>query len=73
MTPKNSHAPAVSRPNGWDKRDYELWSLLQQLPSYGLIAPDDRSISLRQVIHMMEVAAEKRFNEAWEARCQKTK
>jgi len=43
---------------GWDKRDYDLWSLIQQLPSYGMIAPDDRMISRKQVKHMMHVAAE---------------
>jgi hypothetical protein len=45
---------------GWDKRDYDLWSLIQQLPSYGVIAPDDRMISRKQVKHMMHVAADKR-------------
>lgn len=45
---------------GWDERDYGLWSELQQLPYYGLIAPDDCMISRKQVVALMEQQALKR-------------
>ena len=40
----------MSRINGWDERDYQLWSDIQSLPSYGLIAPNDRMISFNKVV-----------------------
>jgi hypothetical protein len=45
---------------GWDERDYRLWSELQQLPSWGLIAPNDHCISLKQVVALMEEQAKER-------------
>ncbi len=54
------------KPNGWDKRDYELWSDVQQLPSYGLIAGgggSDRMVSRAQVIALLETHAERRYDE----------
>ena len=46
----------MKTPYGWDKRDYDLWSELQQLPSYGLIAGGDgtdRMISRHQVVALL--------------------
>lgn len=48
-------------PNGWDRRDYELWSAIQQLSSYGLIAGDERMISRKQVLALLETHAEIRY------------
>lgn len=47
---------------GWDERDYELWSKIRQLPSYGLIAEnaDNPAISRREVIKLLENAARER-------------
>jgi hypothetical protein len=56
------------RTNGWDERDYELWSALQCLPSYGLIAGgdgSDRMVSRKAVEKLLRIAAEKRFEEEW--------
>lgn len=49
---------------GWDGRDYELWSALQQLPSYGLIPQHNGGItvSLNEVIRTIEMQAERRFD-----------
>lgn len=51
------------RVNGWDERDYKLWSSIQQLPSYGLIAnnADNPMVSRQAVIKLLEKAAEERF------------
>lgn len=46
--------------NGWDKRDYDLWSELQGLPSYGLLSNDDRMISQKAVEKLLRDAARKR-------------
>lgn len=53
--------------NGWDQRDYLLWSELRQLQSYGLIAGkmDNPMVSRSEVIALLEKAAEKRFDEKW--------
>lgn len=53
------------RVRGWDERDYMLWSELMQLPSYGLIANDRENpmLSRKEVIKLLEQAAEKRFDE----------
>jgi hypothetical protein len=53
------------RTDGWDTRDYELWSAVNQLPSYGLIAPDDVMVSRKQVIELIKKAAEERFEQEW--------
>lgn len=54
------------RVNGWDERDYRLWSMLQYLPSYGIIAgTSGRLVSLRDVVAAIEKAAEERFKEEW--------
>ena len=55
----------MSRINGWDERDYQLWSDIQSLPSYGLIAPNDRMISFNKVVKLLELHAEKRFEKDW--------
>jgi hypothetical protein len=60
----------VSATKGWDERDYKLWSDIQALPSYGLIAPadeafghrNDRMISLKQVVELLEKHAQRRFD-----------
>ena len=56
----------MSRVYGWDERDYRLWSEIQQLPSYGLIAPNDHAISLAEVVKVMEKQAERRGADGWE-------
>ncbi len=50
-------------PNGWDKRDYELWSAIQQLTSYGLIAgdADNIMISRKETLALLETHAEQRY------------
>jgi hypothetical protein len=55
----------MSRVKGWDERDYKLWSDLQSLPSYALIAPNDHAISLRQVVALMEKHALHRHETAF--------
>lgn len=59
--------PPNIRVNGWDERDYELWSDLMQLPSYGLIAndADDPMLSRRQVIALVEKRARERYGKAY--------
>lgn len=51
------------RVNGWDQRDYELWSALRRLPSYGLISGnlDDPMVSLKDAIECIERQARKRY------------
>lgn len=53
----------MNKPNGWDERDYKLWSAIRSLPSYGLVAEDvsNPMISSRDVIKLLELAAEERF------------
>lgn len=51
-----------NRTNGWDERDYRLWSDIRTLPSYGRIAPDDTMISMKQVCALLEQHAEARFD-----------
>lgn len=50
-------------PNGWDKRDYELWSAIRQLSSYGLIAKDSDNpmLSRKEVLALLESYAEERY------------
>lgn len=57
----------MSKINGWDERDYKLWSKLQSLPSYGLVGGDSKNpmLSRRDVIDLLEREAESRF----EAQC----
>ena len=47
---------------GWDERDYELWSEICGLPSYGLIANDQENpmLSRKEVIRCIEEQARKR-------------
>jgi len=54
------------RINGWDERDYSLWSELQSLPSYGLVAGDSKNpmLARRDVERLLQQAAENRFNKA---------
>lgn len=47
----------MSKPYGWDERDYKLSSRLQSLPSYGPLANGDRMISLREAIAVIEELA----------------
>ena len=58
------------RTNGWDERDYKLWSEIQSLPSYGLVVgrADNPMLARKDVVRLLEQAAEKRFNEEWTAR-----
>jgi hypothetical protein len=50
------------QPNGWDNRDYLLWSEISQLPSYQLIEGGrDQLVSRNSVIRLLEQAAEKRY------------
>lgn len=53
------------KPNGWDERDYKLWSELMSLPSYGIVAnnSDNPMLARKDVIRLLERAAEKRFDE----------
>jgi hypothetical protein len=51
-----------NRTNGWDERDYKLWSDVKTLPSYGLIAFEDKMISMKQVLALLEKHADARFN-----------
>ena len=52
----------MSKINGWDERDYKLWSEIQSLPSYGIIAgcPDNPMLSRKDVFKLLEKAAEER-------------
>jgi hypothetical protein len=51
--------------NGWDERDYKLWGQLMSLPNYGLVAGrrDNPLLALKDVIKLLEKAAEKRFDD----------
>jgi hypothetical protein len=57
---------SARKANGWDERDYKLWSELMNLPSYGLVAnnADNPMLARKDVIQLLEKAAEKRFDEA---------
>ena len=57
------------RVNGWDERDYKLWSDLQSLPSYGLIGDDSDNplLSRKQVVALLEKHANARFEAEWAA------
>jgi hypothetical protein len=54
----------MSRINGWDERDYKLWSEIRSLPSYGLVAgnSDNPMLARKEVLMLLELAAEERFN-----------
>jgi hypothetical protein len=47
--------------NGWDERDYKLWSALGGLPSYGRKDKTDHLISLAEVEALLRNHAEERF------------
>jgi hypothetical protein len=49
--------------NGWDERDYQLWSAIMNLPSYGLIADDvdNPMLSRKALFKLMSDIAGKRF------------
>ena len=51
--------------NGWDERDYLLWSDIRSLPSYGLLQNDDRMVSMNAICKLLEMHAEKRFEKKW--------
>lgn len=52
----------MSKPYGWDKRDYELWSELRRLPSYGLVGnqTDNPLLSRKDVEKLLEDLARER-------------
>jgi len=52
--------------NGWDERDYKLWSAIRTLPSYGLVAgqADNPLLSRKDLVRLLEEAAQKRFEHA---------
>lgn len=56
----------MKRINGWDERDYKLWSELQSLPHYGLVAgrANNPMLSRKDVVRLLEDAAKKRFADA---------
>lgn len=46
---------------GWDGRDYKLWSALQCLPSYGMVAgKDNKLVALNEIIKVIERQAVER-------------
>jgi len=47
--------------NGWDERDYRLWSALGVLHSYGRKDRTDHLISLEEVEALLRKHAEERF------------
>jgi hypothetical protein len=51
--------------NGWDERDYKLWSEIQSLPSYGLVAgrADNPMLARKDVVRILEEAAKRRFDD----------
>jgi hypothetical protein len=51
------------RINGWDERDYKLWSALQSLPHYGLVANQSNNpmLARKDVEQLLEKFAEERF------------
>jgi hypothetical protein len=51
-----------NRTNGWDERDYRLWSALGELPSYGRIDQTDHLVSLKQVEDLLRKHAEIRYD-----------
>ena len=51
----------LTRTNGWDARDYKLWSALGVLPSYGRIDQTDHLVSLKQVEDLLRKHAEERY------------
>jgi hypothetical protein len=55
----------MKRTNGWDERDYKLWSALHQLPSYGLASGAyNKLIILNDVIRLLDKSAQERFEAA---------
>jgi hypothetical protein len=56
----------MSRINGWDERDYRLWSEIRSLPNYGLVAgeKDNPMLARKDVEKLLEEAAKNRFNDA---------
>lgn len=52
------------RTNGWDERDYKLWSAIGVLPSYGRVNGTDHLVSLHQVEELIRKHAEERFAKA---------
>jgi hypothetical protein len=56
----------MSRINGWDERDYKLWSAIRCLPSYGLVSknPNNPMLSRKDVLRLIEIAANRRFENA---------
>lgn len=49
--------------NGWDARDYKLWSDFGVLQSYGRINRTDHLVSLNEVEALLRKHAEQRFSE----------
>ena len=55
----------TGRVPGWDLRDYELWSAIMNLPSYGLIADDKNNpmLSRKEVLELLRNAARVRMEQ----------
>lgn len=56
---KDKHPNLAHRP-GWDERDYELWSAIKQLPSYGLRGVTVL-VSAADVVELLEQHARQRL------------
>jgi len=50
---------------GWDERDYRLWSEIQALRSFGLVAGDPKNpmLAFKDVERCMKEQAQKRAND----------
>ena len=59
--------------NGWDERDYKLWSALRVLHSYGRKSRTDHIVSLAEVEELLRKHAEERFNNGHSTVTKKTK
>ena len=64
--------PATSI-NGWDERDYKLWSALGVLPSYGRKDRTDHLVSLAEVEALLRKQAHERFDNDHSITTRKTK
>jgi hypothetical protein len=51
----------MKRTNGWDERDYKLWSALGTLQSYGRKDRTDHLVSLAEVEQLLRKQAEERY------------
>lgn len=58
----------MKMPAAWDKRDYQLWSDIKCLPSFGMLGNDDRMISRDEVCKLLVAHAERRSSAKEERR-----